>query len=154
MSLWIIWVALAAILLIIEVCTQMLWTLCIAVGCLFALLADWLGVTLEWQLVIIAITSVVTYIVMLPVVRRWHERQSERRTHASRTGMDALLGRRGIVTHEIKPEQPGRIRIDGDSWQAVIPKQHETVRKGAEVVVTDYDSIILTVTPYPEHEKN
>lgn len=150
MSLWIIWVALAAILLIIEVCTQMLWTLCVAVGCLTALLADWLGITLEWQIVIVAITSVITYIILLPVVRRWHERQAERRSHASRTGMDALLGRRGMVTHEIKPDQPGRVRIDGDSWQAVIPKLSQTVQRGTEVVVTGYESIILTVEPYHE----
>lgn len=63
----------------------------------------------------------------------------------ARTGMDALLGRKAVVTNEIRPGDTGRVRIDGDNWQAVAPGVNFTIHKGTETVVTAYDSIILTV---------
>lgn len=61
--------------------------------------------------------------------------------------MDALLGRTAIVSEEITPGRPGRVRIDGDNWQVVADSSSDTVRRGTEVVVTGYDSIILKVRP-------
>ena len=64
----------------------------------------------------------------------------------ARTGMDALLGRRATVTHAIRPGELGRARIDGDNWQVQCPSATEEIKAGTEVVVTSYDSIILTVS--------
>lgn len=146
MTLWIIWLALAALLIIIEVFSQMVWTLCLAIGCFAALIADFLGVPLEWQLVTLAIIAVVAYIVLVPFVKRWHEKQVAKEGRSARTGMDALLGRRAVVTQVIRPGEIGRARIDGDSWQIVAPGVPYPIPCGAEVIVTDYDSIILTAT--------
>ncbi len=44
------------------------------------------------------------------------------------------------------PGEKGRARIDGDSWQVVAPGEPYAVPVGAEVIVTDYDSIVLAVT--------
>ncbi len=41
----------------------------------------------------------------------------------------------------------GRARIDGDNWQVRCPESTAEIPAGNEVVVTSYDSIILTVTP-------
>lgn len=147
MSVWIIWISVAALLLIIEVFTQMFWTLCLAVGCIGALVGDLLGVGTAWELIILAVVSFAAYALLAPVFERWHQRQLAKSGRTDRTGMDALLGRRATVTSEIKPGEMGRARIDGDSWQVVAPGIEETIRKGAEVVVEGYDSIILTVTP-------
>lgn len=64
--------------------------------------------------------------------------------------MDALLGRRATVTHEIRPGRLGRARIDGDNWQVQAPGVGHVIPAGREVTVTSYDSIILTV----EENKN
>lgn len=146
MSIWIIWTSVAALLLIIEVFTQMFWTLCLAIGCLGALAGNLLGVGTAWELIILAAVSFVAYAFLAPVFKRWHQRQLEKNGRKDRTGMEALLGRRALVTTEIKPGETGRARIDGDSWQVVAPGAGETIRKGAEVVVEGYDSIILTVS--------
>ena len=66
MSLWIVWISLAAVLLIVEVFTQMLWTLCLAIGCAAAMVASLLGVALEWQLILLGAVAVVAYIVLVP----------------------------------------------------------------------------------------
>ena len=71
--------------------------------------------------------------------------EEKRRGYDSRTGMDALLGRRATVIHPIHPGRLGRARIDGDNWQVQAPSVCEVIPDGTEVVVTGYDSIILTV---------
>lgn len=147
MSVWIVWMAVAALLLIIEVFTQMFWTLCLAIGCIGALAGNLLGAGVAWQLIILAVVSFVAYALLAPVFERWHQRQLAKAGRSDRTGMEALVGRKAIVTSEIKPGEMGRVRIDGDSWQAVAPRAAETLCKGAEVIVESYDSIILTVTP-------
>ena len=58
--------------------------------------------------------------------------------------MDALLGRRAVVTETIHPGKLGRARIDGDNWQVRTPHDDSLVERGKEVVVIAYDSIILT----------
>lgn len=142
MEAWIVWLTAAAGLLVIEVLTQMMWALCLTVGAVAAMVCALFGLGIEWQVGIMAATAVLTYLIFLPVFRRWHARNDDR---ASRTGMDALLGRHATVTHEIKPGSLGRARIDGDNWQVKAPSHSSTIPAGTEVVVTAYDSIILTV---------
>jgi membrane protein implicated in regulation of membrane protease activity len=147
MTLWILWLVLAAALLIVEVLSQMVWTLCIAVGCLGALVGELCGLTLEWQLIILALVAVAAFIVVVPYVKRWHERQISKEGGAALTGMDALIGRKAIVTEDVRPGEKGRARIDGDVWQVVAPGVNSIISRGAEVTVTAYNSIILTVAP-------
>lgn len=150
MELWTIWLIAAAGLLIIEVLTQMMWALCLTIGALAALLCSLCGIELPWQITVMAAIGIGTYIAVLPRFKRWHAKASARK---ARTGMDALLGRRAFVTHEIRPGHLGRARIDGDNWQVSAPDITHTIHAGTEVVVTAYDSIILTVTPLPEDNK-
>lgn len=142
MEVWIIWMIVAVGLLITEVLTQMMWALCLTAGAAVAMVFALAGMEFEWQVGALVLVSVLVYVCFLPVFRRWHMKRDSRR---ARTGMDALLGRRGMVTHEIRPGMLGRVRIDGDSWQVKAPEAEDTVPRGTEVVVTAYDSIILTV---------
>ena len=143
MEAWIIWLIAAALLVIIEVMSQMMWALCLAIGAVGAMVCSLCGLDLAWQTVALALLSILAYIALLPLFRRWHARSDARE---ARTGMDALLGRRAVVTQEIRPGQLGRARIDGDNWQVQAPSASATIHAGTEVIVTSYDSIILTVT--------
>lgn len=147
MEAWIIWTTIAAILIAVEVMTQMVWTLCLAIGCLASIAAYLAGLDMAWQISTAGIVSVVAYIVLRPWLQKWQKRAAERNKSAARTGMDALLGRRGTVTDEIKPGHTGRVRIDGDNWQAIAPDAAGTIHRGQQVVVDSYDSIILGVQP-------
>lgn len=145
MDSWIIWLIVAAVLVVIEVLSQMVWTLCLAVGCLGALVADLCDVDIPWQIAIMALTSVVAYLVLMPWFKRWHDHTSPHDRHESRTGMDALIGRRAMVIADIEPGMTGRVRIDGDNWQVRAPKQVVAIERGCEVVVTTYNGNILDV---------
>jgi membrane protein implicated in regulation of membrane protease activity len=63
---------------------------------------------------------------------------------ASQSNMDALRGRVAIVTEAIAPDKIGRVKIDGDRWQASA-QQGETFVAGDRVEVVGYDSIVLIV---------
>ncbi|MCM1476927.1 MAG: NfeD family protein [Bacteroides sp.] len=150
MEVWTIWLIAAAVLLIVEVMTQMMWALCLTIGALCALAANLAGAGLPVQFAALMVASIVAYVALLPVFKRWHAKKSEK---IARTGMDALLGRRAVVTHAIKPEHLGRARIDGDNWQVRTSGHRDEIPSGTEVVVTAYDSIILTVEPIDNNNK-
>ena len=151
MDFWLIWLIVAACLLAVEVLTQMMWALCLTAGALGAMAMSLCGLDLTWQLVGLPVIGLIAYVVGLPYFRRWHARKSSRN---ARTGMDALLGRHATVTHAIHPGQLGRARIDGDNWQVRAPGADNAIPAGHDVVVSAYDSIILTVEPVTEKEDN
>lgn len=142
MDAWTIWIIVAAALLITEVLTQMMWALCLAIGSLVALVCALLGLAPLWQFTTLICGALAAYIALLPWFRRRHGRLQSKE---DRTGMDALLGRRAYVTHAIHPGKLGRARIDGDNWQVRMPDTDVEIPAGTEVIVTAYDSIILTV---------
>ena len=142
MEAWLIWLIIAVSLIIIEVTSQIVCAFCMAVGAIGAMIASWLGASTLWQVVVMAVVAVIVYFTALPWFRRYYEKKSH---HSSRTGMDALVGRRGVVTEEIKPGIPGRVRIDGDNWQAVASDASSVIKRGEQVIVLSYQSIVLTV---------
>ena len=142
---WLIWLIAAAGCLAIEVLTQSMWALCLAAGSLLAMVAALLGLDAIYQVAALAIGSFAAYLLLIPIFKRMRARFNSRHGHAARTGMDAILGRRATVTHEIRPGELGRARIDGDNWQVRAPGSDGVIPRGAEVTVTAYDSIILDV---------
>ena len=144
---WLTWLIISAVLVTLEVLTQMIWTICLAVGCLAACIATWCGYDLAVQIGVLGGGAILAFIFLMPWLKKLHSHLDEKEKRNARTGMDALLGRRATVCDEIKPGQLGRVKIDGDNWQVRAPHIDNTIKHGEEVVVTGYDSIILTVAP-------
>lgn len=142
---WIIWLIIAALLVVIEILTQMVWTLCLAVGCIGAIIADMCGADTAVQIGTMAVVSVIAFIFLLPLFKRWHE--SRQRHSNTLTGMDALLGRSTALITELNPGSTGRVKIDGDNWQVISPRLTHSLDIGTSVTVTGYDGNILTVEP-------
>lgn len=147
MDMWIIWLIALGVLLILELLTQMMWALCLAAGCAAGIALALAGVPFYWQIIIMAVVALLAYVLLVPAFQKWHAMSVDKKGRASRTGMDALLGRRAIISEEVRPDRPGRARIDGDNWQVKCVRHQVKLPKGTEVVVTGYDSIILEVEP-------
>lgn len=147
MNMAVVWLIVAAVLLLIELLTQSIWAVCLAIGALLAAVVAWVPLPLVWQVSVAAAGALVFGIISVPLVRKWREASQRRGARTDRTGMDALMGRRASVISPIAPGTVGRVKIDGDNWQAVAPAAHEEIPVGATVIVTGYESIILTVTP-------
>lgn len=145
MESWLIWLIAAAICLAIEVLSQSMWALCLSVGCLFAMLASFMGLDSLGQVMVLAAGVVASYLLLIPLLKRIRTRFNALHGREARTGMEALLGRKAIVTEPILPGHLGRARIDGDNWQVRAPGVSTVIPYGAEVSVTSYDSIILDV---------
>ena len=136
-----IWLVVAIILVIIEICTAGFGSICFAIGAAFSALAAGLGLSLTWQIVIFAVISLLTFIFLRPVAMRFLNKRSK----DVKTNADALVGRKGIVSERIDAAQhTGRVAIDGDDWKAVT-EDGSVIEKGAEVEIIKLDSIILTV---------
>lgn len=141
MGLWSFWLILGVGFLVAELLTMSTTCLYVGIGALAAMVAALIGG--DW---IVTIVTFVAFTVMLyAATYKWRHRLVKalhKGAEHGATGMDALIGRTGIVV-----EAPDclRMRIDGDVWQ-VKPAKHEApIYAGEEVRVVGYDSIILSV---------
>lgn len=146
MTPWLIWLISAIVLLIIEVFTGTVAALCLAVGCLLALIPAAIGSSVVVQFVVASAGAVVALLVLSPIVRKY---KLNKATHSDeRSNMDAIIGRTGVVTEPIYPDmQQGRVKVDGDNWLAIADAEYCPIMKGDIVEVVSYDSIVIKVRP-------
>ena len=140
---WQLWLAIAVVLVIIELFTSIIATFCLAIGCLVAGLVALCGLGMTWQLIFFTVGAVVAFMLIPPIARKYRLNRAQKRPEML-TNMDALIGRQALVVEAISATQKGRVKIDGDNWQAVADCD---IPVGSHVKVTAYDSIVLTVVP-------
>lgn len=135
------WLVAAIVLVIVEICTAGFGSICFAVGAGFSALVAGLGGNFVWQILVFAAVSLLTFIFLRPIAVRWIEGKSK----DVKTNVDALVGRRGIVSERIDAVQhQGRVKIDGDDWRAV-SNDGSVIEKGTSVEILKNDSIVLIV---------
>ena len=136
-----IWLIVAIVLVIVEICTAAFGSICFAIGAGFSALAAGLGAGLTWQIIIFAVVSLLTFIFIRPFILKFMDRKSK----DVKTNADALIGRKAVVSERIDASQhTGRVAVDGDDWKAV-SENGEVIEKGTSVEILNRDSIILTV---------
>ncbi|MBR1514767.1 MAG: NfeD family protein [Bacteroidales bacterium] len=141
MAIYQIWLIVAIVLVIFEICSATFGAICFAIGAGFSALAAGLGANITWQIVIFAIVSLLTFVFLRPFMLKFLDRKSK----DTKTNADALIGRKGVVSERIDAEQhTGRVAIDGDDWKAV-SEDGSIIEKGVSVEIVKMDSIIVTV---------
>ena len=141
MQVYQIWLIIAIVLVIFEICSATFGAICFAIGAGFSALAAGLGANLTWQIIIFAVISMLTFIFLRPFMMKFLDRKSK----DVKTNADALVGRKAVVSERIDAAQhAGRVAVDGDDWKAV-SADGSVIEKGAEVEIVKLDSIILTV---------
>lgn len=140
MEIWHIWILAALLLFIVEMFTTGFAVLCLAVGCVGSAVAAACDMSLEWQLVIFALVSLVALAAVRPVLKRSFYRNGEKVP----TNVNAMVGRRGVVCNAIDSTDSGRVVIDGVDWKAQ-SVDDEFIAEGAHVEIIAVDSVILTV---------
>lgn len=143
MDYWLYWLIAAIILLIIEIGTLWISALCFSVGCLAALMSSLLGSSLTAQLITLAVTALLVFIIF---GKKWIIIQQRRanKNHLN-TNIDALHLREATVIEAIPENGLGRIKIDGDIWQAH-SSDGAAIEVNSRVKITGHESIIMTVT--------
>jgi membrane protein implicated in regulation of membrane protease activity len=110
---WVVWVVVAVLLAIGEVLTPgafFLGPVSLAAGA--AALAALLGAGTVGSLIVFIVGGLLSLLVLRPIARRHVHLPA-----ISRTGTDALVGRKAVVTRRVN-DLGGRVRIGGEEWTA------------------------------------
>ena len=138
---WVVWLVVAIIMLIIEVVTTGLATLWFALGAIVAMVMDLCGAPLTSQIIVMAVVSIVSFVLCMIWVRP--KLESLRKKNVQRTNADRLIGREGIVIVPLNSaEGKGQVKVDGQIWSA---KANADIAEGIKVTVKAIEGVKLVV---------
>ena len=135
-----LWLALVAVLLVIEAVTVGLTTVWFAGGALVAAVASWLGAGQAVQWILFVAVSLVLLIFTRPLAVRYMNRD------ISRTNVDGLIGKRAVVIQEVNNlAQTGQVRINDLEWMARTKDDSRTIPEKAVVIIKEVKGVKLIV---------
>jgi membrane protein implicated in regulation of membrane protease activity len=137
---WWVWVIVAIALAVGEILTPGLFFLGpVALAAGAAALADLLGAGTAGSLIVFIVCSVLSLAFLRPIAKR-HVRMPA----LSRTGTDALIGRKAVVTRQVD-SHGGRVRIGGDEWSARSYLDGNVFEEGTTVDVIQIEGVTALV---------
>ena len=138
---FLVWVVIAIALAIGEVLTPGLFFLGpVALAAGAAAVAALLGAGTIGSLIVFIVGSLLSLLVLRPVARR-HVRLPV----LSRTGVDALIGRKAVVTRQVDAAG-GRVRIGGEEWSARAYLDGQVYPEGTTVDVIQIEGATALVS--------
>ena len=140
-SMWVIWLAIAVVMFIIEAVTTGLATLWFGIGALVAMIMDLCGASVPAQVIVMAIVSIVCFVLCMIWVRP--KLESLRKKNIQRTKADRLIGKEGVVIVPLNnTEGKGQVKVDGQIWSA---KAEADIAEGIRVTVKAIEGVKLVV---------
>ncbi len=101
------------------------------------------GIGLAFQSVIVALGSFIVLIAAYLVMGRSMIKQSIG-IATRKTNVDALIGKKALVTKPITPTQPGNISIDGEVWRATTDTD-KTFAKDETITIASVSGVTVSV---------
>jgi membrane protein implicated in regulation of membrane protease activity len=140
---WLIWFLAGIVLVVAEMFTAGFWLACLAVGCAAAGLLGLIPfVSVAVQTIAFAGVSLASMIGLRPLML---QRFQLGPGAGVRTGVDALLGKRGVVLERIDPvSRLGRVKVEGEDWRGV-SVDDTPIEAGARITVIQVDGTTLVV---------
>lgn len=145
MTVWQIWLLVAAVFVVIEIFTSGFAVACFSVGCVLASILAACNLSLTWQIVAFAAGTFLAFVFIRPFVMKYIDKKTN--DNDVRTNMDNIVGKTAVVTERIEEGGYGRVKIDGDDWKACTD-DGSAAETGEKVTVISYESIILTVKKF------
>lgn len=142
MTIWQIWLLIAALFVVIEIFTSGFAVACFSVGCVFGAILAACELSLTWQVVAFAVGTFLAFVFIRPVVVKYLDNKTN--DNGVKTNMDSIIGKTAVVTEKIEENGFGRVKIDGDDWKAQTADGSE-VEVGKKVKIESFESIVLTV---------
>ena len=124
-----IWLGITIVAAIIEILTTDLVSIWFAAGGIVSLIACLLGASQTIQIVLFAIVSIFTIIIVRPIAKKYL------RTNIEKTNVDRVIGKHGLVTKTITADNKGEVKVMSTSWPA-------TSLDNAVISVGDYCEIV------------
>jgi membrane protein implicated in regulation of membrane protease activity len=137
---WIVWVVVAAALAVGEVLTPGMFFLGpVALAAVAAALASLLGAGGVVSTIVFIVGALLSLAFLRPIARR-HVRLPA----LSRTGTDALIGKKALVTRRVDAHG-GRVRIGGEEWSARSYLDGQVLAEGTTVDVVQIEGATALV---------
>lgn len=138
----VIWLAIAAVMIIVEIVTLGLTTIWFAGGALISALIACFGDNWFIQLVVFAVVSLVLLIFTRPIAQKHLMKDPEK------TNVEGLIGEKAYVTESINNIQSkGAVKLKGVEWTAR-SFSDEPIAEGEEVIVKAVSGVKLIVSKY------
>lgn len=139
---WLVWFLAAIALLVGEMFTAGFWLACLAAGAAVAgLVALVPGLGAVSQGIAFTVASVLSMGGLRPKLMQYFQLGPGSEL---RTGVDALLGKSGIVTERIGPGLSGRVKVEGEDWRGAATDA-AVLEPGTQVMVIQVDGTTLVV---------
>jgi len=140
---WLIWFLAAIGLLVAEMFTAGFWLACLSAGALVAgIVALVPGLGAATQGIAFAVSSLISMAGLRPRLMHYFQLGPG---ESVRTGVDALLGKTGIVTERIEPRSgKGRVKVDGEDWRGE-SADATVIEPGTPVTIIQVDGTTLMV---------
>lgn len=135
------WLVVAVIFAVSEALTVGLVTIWFAGGALVALAAALLGAAIPVQIALFFVVSIGLLVSTRKVF------VSKLKTGKAKTNVEALIGEEAKVLLEIKPFEPGSIKLKGQEWTAVAKDDSLTIASGEIVKVIAIEGVKAVVKP-------
>lgn len=135
------WLAVGIIFAVSEALTVGLVTIWFTGGAVAALIAALLGAGIPVQIVLFLVVS----IGLLVTTRKIFVKKLK--TGMTKTNVDALIGEEAKVLTEIKPFEPGSVKLKGQEWTAVSKDDTLTIASGEVVKVVAIEGVKAVVKP-------
>lgn len=146
------WLIIAILFLFAELNTPgLFFFVSFATGAFCASILAFLGYPFFMQCMVGLAVSMVSFFVMRRFLKR--KKMSEVEYGSSITNIDALVGKKGVVTREIKPHFKGLVKVRGESWGARGAKD-VALKKGDVVSVARVEGNTIIVKPLDSGESN
>lgn len=131
-----IWFILIFAFLIIEALSFNLITIWFSFGSLCAFISTYFTDNLIIQIVVFTFFTVISLIFTKPLLDKFINK------NVTKTNIDMIIGKIGIVTKEINELSPGRVKVSGKDWMAV-SNSHIGEGKKVRVLKTEGAKIIV-----------
>lgn len=139
---WIFWLCLAILLAVVEALTINMVSAWFATGAVVAMILDLYNYSLEIQIVIFLIVSIILFVCFVSLVK---PRLNMQKNNSEPTNADRLIGCRGVVSSEIDNlNNCGRVKVRGQDWSAY-SQNNVRLAVGTEVEVKAIKGVKLIV---------
>ena len=135
------WIILFAVLILIEIFTINLVTIWFAIGALVSFFVSLCTENIGLQILVFIVISLITLLFTKKAVNKIKDKEMVP------TNLDRVIGQIGIVTENIKPLEPGEVKVDGKKWTAIAD---EEIDINDEVKILSINGVKLKVEKIKE----
>lgn len=131
------WIIFASACFLLELMSGGFYLMSVGIGSSGAGIANYIGLDPTTQLIIFVLVTLIFIVISRPLAKKLTKGSPDKKATS-----DRLIGKEGVVTEPIDPENAGMIKIYGETWRTVAK---EDIEVGEKVIVKKVKGVKLSV---------